>query len=173
VPSLPFLLGACAETFTPIEMKNAGFEEPAMHGIPQWMAMQHVDQMAYEMAVDQTIAAQGRASARIRQLHPQVFGQILQSVTLPDNAAGRHLRLRAAVRTQGADGKGLSLGFDFRGARDDQARASSNAVRGNSDWHDLTVEATVPPGVREIGVMAILQGAGTAWIDQVRLDLGP
>lgn len=166
-------LSACTgQDYTALPLANSGFEEASGGGrIAGWSSQLHVDASAYETVVDSSVATEGRSSARIRQLRPQVFGSIGQVVPLPADAAGRTLRLRAAVRSESAQGKGMSLSLQFGGLPQSPDPQYSAATRGSTDWHEVVLLAKVPQGAKDVNLRAVLQGDGTGWVDAVHLEL--
>jgi len=169
----PLLFG-CQQKheFHELTLANANFEEAAeKNAVPKWIFRQHAGPTAYEIGVDTQDPGEGKASFRIHRTQKQVFGSISQVVALPD-AAGKSMRLHAKVKTADVSGGQFTLTLSFQGNASgiiDLAR--STGVSGTTAWHDLELETVVPTGTTNVTVGASLTGDGTAWLDDVHLEI--
>jgi hypothetical protein len=47
-------------------------------------------------------------------------------------------------------------------------------LRGDREWQRVVIEMAVPADASEVELSAVLQGTGTLWVDDVRLEVvGP
>jgi C-terminal processing protease CtpA/Prc len=100
-----------------------------------------------------------------------IFGNLMQA--LP--AAGytlRHIRLRAAIRVVGAQ---THAQMWLRLDRADHSMAflenMGNRPVTSSEWKTYDIETNVPEDVAQLVFGVILFGGGTAWVDDVSLDI--
>jgi hypothetical protein len=166
-------LAACKQPkYDTVALVNADFDQPAVAGVPvpAWTLSQHAGPPSYDFAIDTQSPAQGNSSLRIRQTQPQVYGAVGQIVPLK-NAEKRSLRLRAKVKTGDVGADGWCLQIDFRNGSGVIDTIKSKPVTGTKGWRDVMIEGPVPIGTVEVGVTAILEGGGTAWLDDVHLEL--
>jgi hypothetical protein len=169
----PLLFGCQQKLeFHALPVANAGFEDAAEKiGVSKWIYRQHAGPTAYDIGVDTQDPGEGKASFRIHRTQQQVFGSISQIVALPD-AVGKTLRLHAKVKTADVTGGQWMLTMSFLGTSSgivEQKRSSG--VDGTTGWHDLSVEAVIPQRANRVNIAASLGGDGTAWLDDVRLEI--
>ena len=150
---------------TTLPVVNGGFEQAADAAtVPGWIIAQHAGVQAYEMRIDPATAAEGKASFRVRRLGNQVYGSVTQVVAAPVSA-GKTLELSARIKTADVGPGGWMLFIDGAGQRE-----SKNAV-GTGDWHLVKVRLKLPAAVRDVTIGALLLDRGTAWLDDVRLQV--
>ena len=155
-----------------IKLVNPSFEAPANGpSAPGWFGTQHYGpnrERDYEWAVDTDIAAEGKASYRIRRKNPQVFGMIVQGVVIEAHA-GKTLEFSAMMKTDevGPEGWVLVVNIGNRNALLQQAR--SEPATGTRDFKRHTVRFTLPADAFELKIGVMLLDAGTGWVDDVRL----
>jgi hypothetical protein len=100
-----------------------------------------------------------------------VFGNLLQSIRAQGYTL-RHIRLRAAIRVEGAQtraqmwlrldrGDGSMAFLDNMGARPVTS----------PEWKTYDIETNVPEDVSQMVFGVMLFGAGTAWVDDVSVDI--
>ena len=175
-PAAALLLVACANpdggagsstrAIASIAVANAGFEEPGTpNRIPGWTLSQHAGVQAYEMTQDATAPFAGGASFRIRRTQPQIYGLIFQEVPV-EAYAGKTLELSAMAKTADVGPQGWVLYIDVPGGRETAAPQT-----GTTDWHDVRVRVKVPDGARQVSIGAMLLDGGTAWLDDVKLNV--
>lgn len=90
--------------------------------------------------------------------------------------AGKKLVLTGYVKTSGITGPGASLAIRGLKELNSETFISTSAMSfdltGTGDWTMVRVHAVVEEGTREIQVLCLLDGAGTAWYDELRLTAG-
>jgi len=162
-------------SFAQVEVANPGFEAGELGGVPTgWFVPPMVAQAGFAVKLVDQGCHGGTRCAMMTGVanHPDnIFGNLTQ--TLP--AGGytlRHIRLRAAIRVQGGQTRAqMWLRLD----RADNSMAflenmSSRPVTA-SEWNDYDIETNVAGDVSRIVFGVMLFGGGTAWVDDVSLDI--
>jgi hypothetical protein len=146
---------------------NADFEQTDSKGwVEHWTTGQHAGQIAYRFAQDKEFVHFGKASARIEQIAPQVFGTFSQRIDVRA-LAGKRVRLSAMVRAKNiGDGSG-GLFARVDGASDTILAHdfTSGATKGTHDWKNATLVIAIPAGAQFLEFGAMLQDFGTLWLD--------
>lgn len=155
---------------TDIKLVNASFEEPTNGArTPGWSATQHYGPTRdFEWAVDTDVASDGKASYRIKRLRPQVFGMINQGAIVEAHK-GKTLEYSAMMKTEdvGPEGWLLVVNIENRNAVLEQVR--SVPATGNQDFKRYSVRFKLPADAYELKLGVMLLGAGTGWVDDVKL----
>lgn len=88
--------------------------------------------------------------------------------------ANRRIRLTGWVRTEGLRGGAAVLRVELVGGGYQTIRVDSMAgrgLRGTTGWTRLALETTVDTGAAYVGVGVQVSGAGTAWFDDLVLEV--
>jgi hypothetical protein len=121
---------------------------------------------------DGSVGHSGSSSLRVRggQKAKPVYGGTALYVE-----TGKRYRLSAWVRTRGVRGEGAYLGIDqvFWNWEDIRASSRSRALTGDGDWTLLELEFKPVRGDPFAVPILAVDGAGTAWFDDVELTLAP
>ena len=126
-------------------------------------------------ALDSTVSHGGRRSLRIAVPDTAPASGTIQLQIPAAFARGHEVRLSAWIRTERMRGRAL-LSLE---AWKDQAYAAADttAAAGSADWtrHELAIRVPLDESVHSIVVLASVEGAGTAWIDdlELRVDGAP
>jgi hypothetical protein len=131
----------------------------------------------YQASTDRSVAREGRASGRLasRVPSPTRHGLLGQVVDAGDYA-GKRVRFSAFVRTEKVV-RWCGLFMRIDGQDRDPKRAlvtdgmERRPIRGTSGWTPIEVVLDVPAEASQIAFGASLTGAGSVWIDQVRLEV--
>ena len=132
----------------------------------------------YESGVDPRGGRAGRACAflRSRRAGPVGFGTLMQSVAA-DEYLGKRVRFSADVKAAGVaswaglwmrvdgawqEGQPPMLAFDNMRGR---------PIKGTRDWARYAVVLDVPAEAHGIAFGILLEGAGQAWMDGLRLEI--
>jgi C-terminal processing protease CtpA/Prc len=125
----------------------------------------------YEGGHDPAVRHSG-GSAIVLRAGPNASAYGIYKETIPlEPYLGKRVRvsgyLRSAGATSGAfwlrvDGPAGILAFDNMGDR---------ALSGTRDWTPFSIVLNVPPDARQIVGGLLLQGAGTLWADDLRIDV--
>lgn len=154
-----------------IAIVNPGFEEPARADgeIPGWEKAQHAGPVSYEMSVDTEVRSRGRASFRIARKREQFYGQIAQVVPIAAYA-GRTIELSAQMKTDDVGPKGWQLMLTFTGGVRNP-RHSAPPLTDTQDFRKITIRTQVPQGAQGAEIAATLLDRGTAWLDDVHINV--
>jgi len=163
-PSSPVVVGE------PIALRNAGFEQPAPPDAkcaPSWGCGGHAGVDSFRFAIDTSSVASGRQRFRIERVGGEPWAVVVQAL---DAAAlrGARLRFSIAARVEGAAGPGGGLFVEID--RTSSAYHDKRLVQGNVAWRRLQAEFDVPGDAQVLRVGATLEGPGTLWIDDARLE---
>lgn len=128
----------------------------------------------FEVKVDSSVSYSGQKSMRIKKISIGKSG-VTTSYFPVDKAKGKHLRYTGYIRTEGiteghagiwwrVDGKiqGKPLGFD---------NMINRGVVGTTDWKQYTIEMDIDTAVTNINFGTLLLGNGTAWFDNLQIEL--
>jgi Carbohydrate binding domain len=162
-----------------VALVNAGFESTQQGplGAPEgWWAVQHAGPRSYTFTLDTTNPHSGERSLKVVNIGPEPFGSIFQKVGAAPYR-GRTLRLAAWLRTEGTKGNryGAGAGLNLQSMKGGYPIASvmmrKDAVEGTTDWARYEVTLKVPDDAEHVELGLNLFGAGTAWLDDVALDV--
>jgi erythromycin esterase-like protein len=121
------------------------------------------------------VAAVRDASGRIpKRAVAASFG--VATGTFPvTRAAGKTVRFSGYVRTEGVTTGYAGLWLRVDGARGTRPLAfdnmSTRGATGTADWRPFTIELRVDASARNINFGMLLPGNGTAWFDDLRIEL--
>ncbi len=116
----------------------------------------------------------GEQCLQLKKVDPESHGFGVGTNSFPlEVAAGHKLRftgwIRTAAVTQGfaglwwrADGKDGVLAFD---------NMQTRGVTGDTEWTEYTIELAIPAEITNINFGCILPGNGTAWFDDLQVEL--
>lgn len=163
--ALPLLAatGLSAAEPTRIAFTNGGMERGTDQ--PVGWTQSWVGRGALTITRDTSVSRHGKASLRVATTG-DAKGNAFQMIDVPGGIA---IAVRGAVRTEGkvkasvfaqsftADWK--PIGFQQLAYRHDNAP---------SDWSDFTGTATLPGNAARVGIGILVEGDGTAWIDDLR-----
>jgi hypothetical protein len=126
----------------------------------------------YRAERDAAMKHDGRASARLRSVEDPggKFATIMQSIRA-DDYVGKRVRLSGFVRTADVrDWSGLWLRVDRKGGQMTLDNMQNRPIRGTTDWNAYSVVLDVPPDTESLHFGVLQTGAGTTWLDDVRLE---
>ena len=90
---------------------NPGFEQP-LDSPRSWRLSQHAGAVAFDMARDDKVFAEGKHSFRMKRHTEQVYGLVDQRVSA-GKGAGQTMRFSAMLRTEEVGRKGWMLVVNF------------------------------------------------------------
>ena len=170
---------ASAKSLVTVPLANPGFEstQPGKLGAPDgWWAVQHAGPTSYTFTLDTTSKRSGERSLRIDNVGPEPFGSLFQRIdALPWR--GKTLRLAGWIRTEGTTGNryGSGAGLNVHAIRGGYSREASqmrkNAVHGTTGWTRYEVVLDLSNEAEQIELGLNLFGPGSAWLDDVTLDV--
>lgn len=162
---------SCPAAALDLTVQNPGFENSA-DSAPGWNISQHTGVPAYEISIDQEGAAEGAHSFRMRRTHEQVYGLIEQRITVPSDAAGRRLELKAMLKTRGVGQGGWVMVANFYTKSASIIRQMrAKPVTGDSEWQEVTLETLIPNQAHNVSVGVMLLDSGTGWLDRMRASI--
>ncbi|MES9948549.1 MAG: hypothetical protein ABW118_06295 [Candidatus Thiodiazotropha sp.] len=153
-----------------LPLKNPSFEQSDQY-LEGWGFSQHAGEQAYAVSIDTTDSTDGKNSYRIERKLVQAWGMINQWLPL-DNATGKSIKLTAMIKSEnlGPDGFGLNLVFR-KANRKVIGTIATEAITGTNDWRRVVVTGVIPADTAHLQITAVLNDAGTAWLDDVRVSI--
>ncbi|MCG8015175.1 MAG: hypothetical protein JAY97_03080 [Candidatus Thiodiazotropha sp. 'RUGA'] len=153
-----------------LALKNPSFEQSDQF-VKGWGFSQHAGEPAYEVSIDTSDSTDGKHSYRIERKLVQAWGMINQWLPL-DGAVGKSIKLSAMIKSEALGPKGFDLSLVFRKVNKKFiSEIASEIVTGSHEWQRLEVVAVVPAKTAHLQITAVLNDAGTAWLDDVQLTL--
>jgi hypothetical protein len=150
-----------------------------VHNLKAWSTWGHEGHEdgrdhGYVLSEDTPSTAAGKKSAKLQSLLPEQKGSfvsILQDVS-PKLYLGKKVCFSASIKTDKVIGSAELWLLDQNGDRvlsfDDMA---DRAPSGTTDWRDYSIVIDVPNDSRKIRFGFMLNGGGTAWMKNPRLQL--
>ena len=126
-----------------------------------------------EVELDKEISSDGKGSLKIVALEPTVIN--LYEVRDIDIENAR-LMYQARVRTEDIDGKVyLEMWCHFPGRGEYFSRGLQSPLTGTKDWITVETPFFMRKGEKPdyVKLNLVINGKGTAWIDDIRLIKGP
>ncbi|MEW8284847.1 MAG: hypothetical protein AB2672_19605 [Candidatus Thiodiazotropha endolucinida] len=153
-----------------LPLKNPSFEQSGQY-LEGWGFSQHAGEQAYAVSIDTTDSTDGKNSYRIERKLVQAWGMIYQWLPL-DNAAGKSIILTAMMKSENLGPDGFDLNMVFRKAnRKVIGNIGTEAITGTNNWQRIVVTGVVPAHTAHLQITAVLNDAGTAWLDDVRVSI--
>jgi hypothetical protein len=180
--AMAFLAG-CATAPTPLAVLNAGFEADPYHDsncTADWGCVMHADPRSFRFFIDEKQPASGKRALCIEPITQQPYGKAVQSRHDPAVWGGKLVRVSMLVRLENVTGTGAGVmlaAHDSPGLiarpRTTYVRYSEKLLNGTAGWQRVETELVIPPETVLIEFGALLQGAGRACFDDVRLEFLP
>lgn len=138
-----------------------------------------IDQGFFETLVDRSDSYTGSQSLRVRYRSTDPWNQNSGFDGMGENfpaaeVAGKRVRYSAAIRTEGITSGAADLWWVVDNAAGDTIAFGSlgnQAARGTTPWTRYSFEVDVPAEAAEVAFGAILQGNGTAWFDDIKVEI--
>lgn len=131
---------------------------------------------SYASGVDAQTLYDGHRSVYLKATAPSIdgFGTLMQDFRA-DQYSGKHIRLSAALKTDGVDEwAGLWMRVDKGTGANPKIVAFDNmqnrAVHGTHDWQSYQVVLDVPADATGVFFGVLLNGPGSVWMSDVKLD---
>lgn len=150
-----------------------------VHNLKAWSTLGHEGhedgrEHGYVLSEDTTSTSVGKKSAKLQSLLPEQNGSfvsILQDVS-PKLYLGKKVCFSASIKTDKVIGSAELWLLD---QKEDEVLSfddmSGRAPSGTSDWHDYSIVLDVPNDSKKIRFGFMLNGGGTAWMKNPRLQL--
>ncbi|GMW02833.1 MAG: hypothetical protein AMXMBFR84_39690 [Candidatus Hydrogenedentota bacterium] len=172
--SWAILYGVCTTATAANALVNAGFESIAGDKPAQWLV--YVEPMdGAEYAVDTDVHRSGGASIRLH--NPRLYAEEPAnnwSQNILRNYSGKKVKLTAYIKADNATEAAVWIqAFRKSPLRLLLQASSSDTVHmgGTQDWTEVAVETTIPAGSDFLVVRCVLKGEGTAWFDDLQLEV--
>jgi C-terminal processing protease CtpA/Prc len=126
----------------------------------------------FEYAVDTSTAVDGAQSLRITST-TSVTGQygFEQQGMGAYLAIGKTLHLSGAIRTQGMNGSACLWASTWDAQNNNLTNQDACATADTAGWQSYSLSVYVPAGAASFTFGVILSGTGTAWFDNLQIDV--
>lgn len=143
----------------PFEIVNGSMTEDA-GGVPTgWTQVWGEGKVARDTAVAKSEPASLQLTVAAADRSGQVFQQF-------EGGAGQTLRLRGAVRSRGQARVNVALqAFDASWGRNEFKQIKF--VQDDTEWIEFEGEATLPAWTTRFNVLLLVEGSGSAWLDDI------
>ena len=161
IVSTPF---ASAEDLDAVLSFEAGQEESSPSG---W-----IGGPKSTLGLDENVFHQGNAAGRIIRAGGESGRFSSLTKRLSADIAGKRLTFTAWVRSNDVVGHfGLWMRQDRRTGPVDFVDNYALGLNGDQDWREIGISTDLVDDAREISFGLVLNGAGTVWIDDVRIEV--
>lgn len=157
----------------PDTLQNPGFENRDTSGkLSDWLGVVHGGD-SYHVDLDDTQAFAGKSSLIIKNTGTPSWGGAHQTIRA-EHLAGREIEITAQVKAANVTAPGfyVALKVSQMGRELDSVK-SGDLLHGDADWKKISLRAMLPKETTHLEVSLILDGDGSVWVDDVRLDLLP
>ena len=156
------------------KVANPAFEQGEMGGVPTgWFQPQLAGQAGFGVKLVDQGCRTGRCAMLTGTANPpaNVFGNLMQSLAA-NGYTLRRIRLRAAIRVEGEQTR-AQMWLRLDRADNSMAFLENMATRPvtSREWKTYDIETSVPDDVSRMALGFMLFGPGTAWVDDVSLDI--
>lgn len=160
-----------AETASSVDdnlLGNAGFETGDASFAP-WVMNIHADPEAYEFALDETVAKDGKFSVRVRKVRDEPFASAVQHFRKRQLDQARY-RLSVWLRGENLDSPTyLHAAFSRFGGQFALIDNRDKGLSGTFNWTRLEMEIVMPPEFDSAEIGISTTGNGVVWIDAAEL----
>jgi hypothetical protein len=156
-------------TSTPISLQNAGFEQNPIDANGWWRGTWS-GSPSYTWATDAVHS--GTYSAKVVNATGDDSGYAMSGNYRVGITAGKNYTVGAWIKTSNvASGNGARIFAQFYNSSGVSTGSQmwSASTSGTVDWTNKTINITAPSDAATIDIEVRLQGAGTAWFDDVTL----
>lgn len=168
--------GPCPEPGKParVPLENPSFLGSTGDVPANWVAKEHRVRDHYEFRADDNAPLSAPTSARIRQIKPEDFGVLDQTVRVLACWQGQRARLTGFLRTEAAVGVGAGLVMQTvgpDGSIQTWNHMNDSRVRGTQPWKKHQIEVAIPGNAERLRVGVMLEEGGTLWADDLSLEI--
>ena len=167
-------LSAQAKEPVEIPIQNPSFDQIQNKQFVGWVPLEHVHPGMYEFVSDTTDPHSAPSSARIRQIQPEMFGMLRQVFRVEDCWLGKTVRLSGFLRSENVSENGGGLIIQATQETSSVVvydHMTDRLVKGTQAWAPYSVQIKVPDNAYYLRIGIMLQGAGTLWGDDLKLEL--
>jgi outer membrane murein-binding lipoprotein Lpp len=160
---------------TQIPILNASFDQVSPAGaLVAWTASEHNQGNSYTFQADSNGAWSAPSSVKINRYGPEDFGLLSQQIRVQPGWDNKTVRLSAQLKTGGAVDAGAGLILQMNGSGGDinaWNHMSATRVMQTQAWKSYSIDLKVVPGTYSIKVGVMLEGSGTLWADDLKLEI--
>jgi len=124
------------------------------------------------LSLDETVFHRGNAAGRITRVGGESSKFSSLTTRLSADIAGTKLTFTAWVRSNDVVGHfGLWMRQDRRTGPVDFVNNYALGLKGDQGWQEISISTDLVDNAREISLGLVLNGTGTVWIDDVRIEV--
>lgn len=161
--------------FTNLPIQNASFDQASASGeLAYWLASEHNQGNSYTFAATSDSAWSAPLSLKIHRYGIETFGAMNQLVPLQASWIGKTARLSAYLKTADAVDGGAGLTMQMLGGAGeilDWNHMNDAKVKLSQPWQTYSITLKILPKTSFISVGIMLEGGGTLWADDMKLEL--
>jgi hypothetical protein len=157
-----------------VPLVNASFDLTSSGSIDGWEANEHNRGQSFSFVADTAEFASAPASAKIYRYGDEAWGLLRQNQPVLPAWLGKTARLTASLKSVGADSFGAGLVLQTQTGGDDiltHNHMGNARLLGNQGWTKYSIEIKIPPNAVKFNVGFMLEGGGTLWADDLKLEI--
>ena len=158
-----------------VPIQNASFDQASASGeLAFWLASEHNQGNSYAFAATSDSAWSAPLSLKIHRYGTETYGAMNQLVPLQGSWIGKTARLTAYLKTADAVDGGAGLTLQMLGGAGeilDWNHMNDSKVRLSKSWQTYSVTLKILPKTASISIGVMLEGGGTLWADDMKLEL--
>jgi hypothetical protein len=157
-----------------VVIQNPSFNAGADGLIALWSPVEHNTGNSYTFTVDNNAPYSAPSSARIHRYGLEDYGLLDQLVRTQPTWASKTARLSGALKTDNANDGGGALVIQTRlgdGSILTSNHMEDGRVKGTTAWKLYSVDVKIPNNAYHIRIGAMLDGGGTLWVDDLKLEI--
>lgn len=157
-----------------VPLKNPSFDGDSEGHLLDWRAAEHVQGGQYLFKADTQNPYSGNSSALIRRTGEQIFGFLYQEIKVPECWRNKIAHLSGFLRTEDAADSGGGLVIQaVNGSGNVRAfdHMNDRLARNTTPWKPYEVSITIPPDALTLRAGAMLQGGGSLWVNDLKLEI--
>jgi hypothetical protein len=136
--------------------------------------VEHNTGNSYSFTVDTSAPYSAPSSARIHRYGQEDYGLLDQLVRIQPAWANKTARLSGALKTEKANDGGGALIIQTRlgdGSIITSNHMEDGRAKGTTAWKLYSVDVKIPNNAYHIRIGAMLDGGGTLWVDDLKLEI--
>lgn len=157
-----------------IPLQSPSFTPGGDGRVVGWQPHQHAGSPSYQFAIEREHPRTAPGAARITRTGPEPFGMLAQDIAVLPAWQGKTVRVTAWLKTRDVAGEGVALVLQVQGGGGAilaNAQMDGKRRKGTADWQAGTETVKIPPGAMLLRVAFMLEGDGTVWADDFKLEL--
>lgn len=157
-----------------VVIQNSSFDEQGPAGIAQWLGIEHVHPGHYLFELDKHQPKSLPSSARISRVGDEDFGSLQQTVVIKSCWVGKRAVLTGFLRSAEVAEVGGALVLQANGGGGSILawnHMNEQKVRGTTSWKSYSIDIAVPADTYFLRFGFMLEGPGTLWADDMKLEI--